>query len=219
MQTQVDQGMKTELSETTSALRILVHDLCSPLQSLIASNESLVLEALGEEGRQAVARIRRATQLLSAQVDDLSALARVQAGDMSSHDISFEVGALLQDLATMGHSGLTVVAPGAPVFARGDAALMLQVLDRLVRTVLAASQAPATLAVEIDQLNGESLSFCLQCADRPVLQTKFAQRLILVRVFAAALKGDLETVLKDPAGLMLILRVAVQFEDPNTLAT
>ena len=215
----MDQALEGVPAEITTALQILVHDLCSPVQSLIASNESLAMQTLDDEGRQAVARIRRATQSLSAQLNDLTALARVQAGDDArAHDISFEAGALLQDVAALGNYNLKVIAPLAPIFARGDAALILQVLDRLVRTVVGKSQARATLVVEAAQPQGE-LSFRLKCAGRPALPNKIVQGLILVRVIASALKGDLETVLTDPSGLLLILRVAVQFEDPDALAT
>ncbi|RZL90101.1 MAG: HAMP domain-containing histidine kinase [Variovorax sp.] len=216
---QVDQAIETAPTEMTAALYILVHDLCSPLQSLIASNESLSMQTLDEEGRQAVARIRRATQSLSGQLNDLTALARILAGDTKSHDVSFEVGALLQEVAAVGHRDLRVVVPIAPIFVRADAALVLQVLDRLVRTVVEASQAHATLVAEAVPPHGKYLSFRLQCADRHVLPSKVVQRLSLVRAIAAALKGDLETVLDDPSGLLFILRVAVQTEDPDALAT
>jgi signal transduction histidine kinase len=215
----IDQAVEAAPAELTAALHILIHDLCSPLQSLIASNETLSMQAaLDEDGRRAVARIRRATQSLSAQLNDLTALARIQAGDTKSQDISFEAGALLQEVAALGHHNLSVALPIAPVFARGDPSLILQVLDRLVRTAVAL-HGQGTLCVEEVGLHGRHLSFRLQFPGHRALPNKIVQRLKLVRVIAAALKGDLETVLNDPRGLLFILRVGVEFEDPNALAT
>lgn len=202
----------------TAALHFLVHDMCSPLQSLIASNESLSIQRLDEEGRGAVARIRRATQKLSLQLDDLATLARVQSGDQTSHEVSFEVGALMHEVAAQGNGNLRSVVPAAPIFARGDAVLILQVLDRLVRAVVQGNQSQVTLTVGQVTPQAKGLTFNLQCLELQALPDRLLERLNLVRVLAAALKGDLKVVSCAAAPTLLQLRVPVEIDDPDALA-
>lgn len=204
--------------QSTDALYRLVHEMCSPLQSVIASNESLSMQNLDDEGREAVARLRRASRMLSMQLDDLAMLVRFQAGDRTLENVSFEVGALMNEAAAQGNHRVEAVAPPEPLFARGDPVLMLQTLERLCRALLHGPETRAVLTLEECHPQTEWLTFCLTCEGLGPLPSGTKDRLALVRILASMLNGYLCVVSDDAGPSQFKLRVPAAFEDAHALA-
>lgn len=210
-----------------AALQLLVHELCSPAQSLLASSEELVTQQLDEGGRRALARIHRATQKILTQLNDLEALAHVQPGVQRPSCISFEVSALLEEVAALDQlrhvgklSRVAVRSPDAPIFVKGEAQLIQQALDRLIRMVLNGATEKVMLSVAAAPSTDGLLSLRMQCLESSPWSSwtsTVADRLNLVCLIAGALGGELRVSDADPAGPSFELRVGVEVEDPDAV--
>lgn len=210
-----------------AALQLLAHELCSPAQSLLASSEELITQPLDEGGRRALARIHRATQKILTQLNDLEALAHVQLGVQRPGCVSFEVGALLEEVAALDQvrhvgnlSRVAVRSPDAPIFVKGEAQLIQQALDRLIRMVLNGAAGKVMLSVAAAPSTDGLLSLHMQCLESSPWSSwtsTVADRLSLVCLIAGALRGELRVSDADPAGPSFELRVGVEVEDPDAV--
>ncbi|WP_213957501.1 hypothetical protein [Variovorax sp. dw_954] len=209
-----------------AALKLLVHELCAPVQLLVAASEDLIFQELDEEGRTALARIHRATQRILTQLNDLEALAQIQLDCQRPHRVSFEVGALLKEVAAAdrlrhidNNSRAAVKVPDLPIFVKGEAHLIQLALDRLVRTVLNGPAGQVMLSIGSASSSDRPLSIRMQClASSPwsSWSTIVTDRLSLVGLIADYLHGGLCVSDGNPTGPSFELRVDVEVEDPES---
>ncbi|MEJ8852154.1 hypothetical protein [Variovorax rhizosphaerae] len=209
-----------------AALNLLVHELCAPVQLLVAASEDLIFQELDEDGRTALARIHQATQRILTQLNDLRALAQIQLDNQRPHRLSFEVGALLKEVAAAdklrhigNNSRAAVKVPDLPIFVKGEAHLIQLALDRLVRTVLNGAAGQVMLSVGSAPSSDKPLFIRMQClASSPwsSWSTIVTDRLSLVGLIACYLRGGLCVLDGDPTGPSFELRVNVEVEDPES---
>ena len=140
---EAEQQAKSELKQSINTkaqfLSMVSHELRSPLQVIVSSVGLLGAGTAPDERRNAVARIRRAALMLGVQLRDLLTIARGEAGRLESNPESFEVTALVEDVAEIAsqaarEKGLqfTTDVPPDPVFVRADVQRISQVLANLV---------------------------------------------------------------------------------------
>src|SRR2546425_2817071 len=138
------------------------HDLRAPLRSIDGFSQ-VVLEdyaaQLGDGGRDALQRVRAASQRMATLIDDLLKLARVTRADMRTErvDLSGMAREIVLDIqrATPERAVEFAIAPGLE--AQGDAPLLRVVLDNLLRNGWKYSSKRPQARVEFNALeeNGE----------------------------------------------------------------
>jgi signal transduction histidine kinase len=114
------------------------HDLRAPLRSIDGFSQVVLQDygpQLDEAGRNALQRVRAATQRMGTLIDDLLKLARITRGEMRTELV--DLSALAQEIAaelqraTPERQVELAIAPGLK--ARGDPRLLRVVLDNLLR--------------------------------------------------------------------------------------
>jgi K+-sensing histidine kinase KdpD len=127
-------------------MRMLVHDLKTPLTSILATLELLGdgdLGLLGERQVQAVHDAEEKAEELLALVDEILELRRMESAEIVLDLVSLRPHELLNEIVRewerrLDHEGAHVtlnVAPDAPVF-RGDARLLKRVIGNLLENAL-----------------------------------------------------------------------------------
>ncbi|MDM0116781.1 hypothetical protein QTI66_32105 [Variovorax sp. J22R133] len=193
---------RPERVEVQVALRALVHELRSPLQSMLSSLDVLDAEDLQAAPRRAVNRMQRSALALETDLGDLATLLLIQSrdpgdlGDLGERAVVFEVGDLLrevEELAARMGLALTVAARAASIVAVADAHVLRSMLLRLVHAFakLPGSGAP-TISI-LETLAGvAALRFEVRCARVVAWTARFEDRLLPVRAMAGALGGHLD---------------------------
>jgi signal transduction histidine kinase len=114
------------------------HDLRAPLRSIDGFSQVVLqdyAEKLDEAGRDALQRVRAATQRMGTLIDDLLKLARISRSEMKREAV--DLSGIAQDIVaelqrtTPERPVACAIAPGLQ--ARGDARLLRVVLDNLLR--------------------------------------------------------------------------------------
>lgn len=131
-----------ELTAARSAFLAKVsHELRSPLQGIVSALDVIELRhsRAFEGDEDLLARMRRSSMLLNAQLRDLLTLAKGEAGRLEMHPEPFEACALVEAMAessreTATAKGLQLVMdlPPGPLFVTADGARIDQVLTNLV---------------------------------------------------------------------------------------
>ncbi len=131
-----------ELAVSRSAFLAKVsHELRSPLQGIVSALDVIELRHFRafEGDEDLLARMRRSSMLLNAQLRDLLTLAKGEAGRLEMHPEPFEACALVEAMAestrdTATAKGLQLVMdlPPGPLFVTSDGARIDQVLTNLV---------------------------------------------------------------------------------------
>jgi signal transduction histidine kinase len=208
-----------------TAIQSAVHDFRSPLQTLFSSIDALDPQHLDPEGLQALQRIRRSTQALDAQVGELATLLRIQTGAFYPDPVSFEVGALLEELEEIAAPivsdkglRLEIEQPERPIFAFADAALIRQALVRMLR-VLTKVTAQGEMRLSLDSLSPAlpALTFRARSVVRGGLTGELARRLLLVQMIATSLGGQIEFYQEPGRRSCFVLTIPVQLEDPDAV--
>lgn len=222
---QLHEAKESVDGQPDTAFRSAVHDLRSPLQTLFSSIDALDSHRLHPEAQQALLRIRRSTQALDAQLDDLVALLHIRSGTLGSKPVSFEVGALLEELkeaaaplAVENEPRLVLELPDHPIFAFADAAMIRQALARIVR-VLAKVTVQGEVRLSVDSSNSAlpALTFRARSAVRGGLTAQLTERLFLVQMIATSLGGKFESFEEPDRRSCFVLTIPVHVEDPDAV--
>ncbi|NUZ05755.1 ATP-binding response regulator [Piscinibacter koreensis] len=132
---------KRNVAARSSFLAKIGHELRSPLQAIISTLDVFEHRHRGAlpDGDELIARIRRSSLLLNAQLRDLLTLARGQVGRLELRPEVFDARELVsalagvtQELADAKGLKLSVVLPPEPLFLVADAARIDQILTNLV---------------------------------------------------------------------------------------
>jgi len=206
---------RPERIDVQAALRALVHELRSPLQSMLSSVDVLDAVELQAAPRRAVDRLQRSALALETHLGDLATLLLIQSGhsgDLGERADGFEVGDLLREVealaARMGLA-LKVQGPAAPIVAVADAHLLRSMLLRLVHAFAKLPDSGALTISTLETLAGVStLRFQVRCAHVVAWPAGFEDRLLPARAMAGAVGGRLD--LGDGAA---ILTMPARIED------
>lgn len=142
------------------------HDLRAPLRSIDGFSQILLEEhaaALNAEGRDNLARVRRAAQRMGTLIDDLLKLARVSRAEISREEV--DLSAVAADIAQAlrnqdaGRDAQIVVTPGLRV--NGDPRLLRIALENLLGNAwkFTAKRAAARIELGIQTFNGAPVYF------------------------------------------------------------
>ena len=134
------ESLQESLKAKGEFLSRVSHELRSPLQS-VTSALDLIEDRFDMNAAQAelLARIRRGTNALNAQVRDILTLARGEVGKMEINPMPFEARELASSVAREvrreaegKNLALEIVAPDQPIFVVADSARIDQVLTNLL---------------------------------------------------------------------------------------
>jgi signal transduction histidine kinase/CheY-like chemotaxis protein/streptogramin lyase len=134
------QRMVEESSEAKSRfLATLGHEIRTPMTGVLGMSELLLAGELAPRQRAQVDSIQRAGQHLLRLVNDALDLARIEAGKLSLLDETFDLHAMLDEVANLlrplaeakGLAFLVQRAPGTPRGLRGDPGRVRQILLNL----------------------------------------------------------------------------------------
>lgn len=205
-------------ADVTAALHCLVHDVRSPLQTILSSIDALDAAQLDDEIRRTVERLQRSAHSMDAHMADLATLMLIQSGAFTPQPVSFEVGELLGEVRVISaQSGLTasLEAMSEPIFAVADVVLLRGVLVRLVRAFSKlAGSGSVTVALDSVELTASVLVFRVGCARGRPWPQGFSERLLPAKAIAGAIGGRLQAVGSDS----VVLTVPAQIEDGDTVA-
>lgn len=206
---------RPERVDVQAALRALVHELRSPLQSMLSSVDVIDAHDMQAAPRRAVHRMQRSALALEAHLKDLATLLLIQSGD--SGDLGeradvFEVGILVREVenlaARMGLA-LTVVMPAASIVVIANAHILRSMLLRLVHAFAKLPESGALTISILETPTGLStLRFQVRCAHVVAWPVGFEDRLLPARAMAGAVGGRLD--LGDGAA---ILTMPARIED------
>lgn len=201
-----------QLVDVQAALRALVHELRSPLQSILSSVDVLDATELPAGPRRAVDRLQRSALALETHLGDLAMLLLIQSGDSGDHGDSrvrgdvFEVSDLLREVeALAARMGLALKVENGPasIVAVADAHLLRRMLLRLVLAFAKLPDAGALSITTRGTLHGVSiLRLQVRCAHVVVWPEGFEDRLLPVQAMAGAVRGRLDLV--DGAAILTI---------------
>jgi K+-sensing histidine kinase KdpD len=199
--------------DVTAALHCLVHDMRSPLQTILSSIDVLDAVRVDDEIRRTVERLQRSAHSMDAHMADLATLMLIQSKAFTPQPVSFEVGDLLAEVRVVSaQSGLkaSIEEPSDPVFAVADAVLIRGVLVRLVRAFskLVGGRA-VTVALDGAEPAASVLVFRVGCAGGGPWPQSFSERLLPAKAIASAIGGRLQAVGSDS----VVLTAPAQIED------
>ena len=135
------QSMAEQASEAkTRFLATLGHEVRTPMTGVLGMSELLLASDLDTAQRGHVDAIRRAGQHLLRLVNDALDLSRIEAGKLQLESGSFEVAALVHDVAGLmaplaerrGLAFTEQLAAGTPVALQGDRTRVAQILMNLI---------------------------------------------------------------------------------------
>jgi K+-sensing histidine kinase KdpD len=201
--------------ELTAALGRVVHDLRSPLQTMFSTIDELDSRVLEPEGKRGVQRLRRSVESMDRHLGDLAMLLLVQSGSLRERPVSFEVGALLEevgDLSERAGQAVLILKPRGPIFVFADAVLIRQMLVRLT-CVLSKMASQGSVSVSVDDAEAGTatvLRFRVRCAMREA-EHQVSTMLLPVKLIARALGGELD----DGKDGCYALTVPACLEDPD----
>ena len=147
------------------------YELRTPLTTIIGYAEMLERgdEGLSARGRGFVAAVRAAAVQLARSIDNVLAMAEIDAGEMLLEIEDVDVDALLSAAAQRWEAegraagvALAVADGGAAGLIRGDPRRLAEVLDRLIENALRHTPAPGTVTLSAARAPGEAR---LQVAD------------------------------------------------------
>lgn len=204
--------------DVTAALHCLVHDMRSPVQTILSSIDVLEAAPLNAEIRRTVERLQRSAHSVDAHMAELATLMLIQSKAFTPQPVSFEVGELLEEVRVVSaQSGLkaSVEVPSEPIFAVADAVLIRGVLVRLVWALskLAGSRS-VTVALDAVELAGSVLVFRVGCAGGRPWPQGFSERLMPAKAIAGAIGARLQALGSDS----VVLTVPAQIEDGDAVA-
>lgn len=189
-------------ADVQAALRTLVHEVRSPLQSMLSSLDVLDAAELPAGPRRAVERLQRCALALEAHLGDLATLLLIQSadseglGDLGTRSDVFEVRGLLREveaLAVRMGFNLKLERSGAPMMVVADAHLLRSMLLRLGHAFSKLPDANAiTISVQEGPPGSSSLRVELRSSEFVAWPTGFDERLSPVRVMAGAVGGHLD---------------------------
>ena len=144
------------------------HDLRAPLRGIDAFSQALIedyAERLDDDGRDHLARIRRAAQRMGLLIDDLLELARITRAELNVSDV--DLGALAREIAQelqneAPQRWAEFIIPAAASSARGDPRLLRVALENLLNNAwkFTGARSPARIEFGATQgANGESAYF------------------------------------------------------------
>ena len=199
--------------DVTAALHCLVHEMRSPLQTILSSIDVLDAVQVDDEIRRTVERLQRSAHSMDAHMVDLATLILIQSGAFTPQPVSFEVGELLEEVRVISaQSGLTasLEAMSEPIFAVADAVLLRGVLVRLVRAFSKlAGSGCATVALDGVELAASVLVFRVGGARGEPWPQGFSERLLPAKAIAGAIGARLQAVGSDS----VVLTAPAQIED------
>jgi signal transduction histidine kinase len=136
------QSLQQSLKAKGEFLSQVSHELKSRLQSVVSSLD-VIEERSSPTEAEMLARIRRGTDALHAQIRDLLTLARGEAGKMEVNPIPFEAGELMRSVACdvqpeAEANGLQMLVevPAEPIFVVADPARIDQVVTNLLTNAI-----------------------------------------------------------------------------------
>lgn len=142
------------------------HDLRAPLRAIDGFSKALLedcAEHLGDDGRDYLNRVRRAAQRMGILIDDLIKLSRVTRADtqIQEVDLSALAARVAQDLRSDAPERLADFAIEPGLVARGDARLLLIVLENLLGNAwkFTAGRTPARIEFGRCIQDGEEVYF------------------------------------------------------------
>jgi signal transduction histidine kinase len=161
-------AVRGETTRQTDVLKMVTHDLASPL-SIIALNAELIARIAKEDPvRDAAEEVTRAAARMQRLVFDLLDAARMEAGGLRivkrPHDVGALVAEVLQSYATLfAHRSMAFVAtgPAAPIVASFDHDRIVQVLSNLLGNAM--KFVPKNGSVELDvERHGNDVEFVVK---------------------------------------------------------
>ena len=137
------EAMERAITAKRKFLSMVIHEVRSPLQNIVASVELLAVKDSRPESVAAIRRIRHAVSVLQGQLRDLLTIARDDSAQWAIQVETFEFGELVRDvcaeLEEAAHAkGLTfgVEISDAPVTVLADPIRIAQVLRTLVENAV-----------------------------------------------------------------------------------
>ena len=149
-------------------MKMIVHDLKTPLSSVLATLEMVVdgdFGAINDEQRQALGEAEERAEVLLARIENLLEVTRVEQSAMTLNAEPIAPAAFLAEivfdwqhrLQQEGASAETDVTDDAPVF-RADRALLRRVFDNLLQNALSHSSLGVSVRLSARR-DGESILF------------------------------------------------------------
>ena len=155
---ELKEGLRRAVASRDEILRVVSHDLRSPLQSIVLGTEAIkdqaATGATAEIGKTAD-RILRVCQRMARLTDDLLDMVSLDAGRLGLHPTTLDLDALLREsidmhkahAASVGVSLTTDTSAGSSIWADRDR--LLQALSNLVGNALKFTPAGGTVSLHL----------------------------------------------------------------------
>jgi two-component system sensor histidine kinase/response regulator len=146
-------------------MAVLGHDLRTPLATVLASAELLVLNAADETSHAAAIRIRNSTQRMSRMVHQLLNLARLQGGRMQLHARAANLGeicrAVVEEFAARAGNERIALASRGDCAGTWDTDLLWQAISNLISNALHHGEPATQVAVDVDGSAAERITLTI----------------------------------------------------------
>ena len=152
-----------QLNEMFTA--VLSHDLRTPLSVVKLSSELLLLQGKDDISKSIGQRLKSSSVRMSRMVEQLLDVSRLRNGGLRLRCVPADLGALCEQICSEfdlgGNSARIAVEPQGDLQGRFDVDRMLQVLANLIGNALDHGDARATVRVQLDGTQPESLKVCV----------------------------------------------------------
>ncbi len=173
-----EQSLRESDRRKDEFLAMLAHELRNPLAPIRAAADMLAM-ASDESDRLRKDRIRQTSAVivrqvrhLTAMVDDLLDVSRVTRGLVKLEQVTLDIGRVILDaveqvrpLAQAKHHRLKVHTPPEPVYVKGDAKRLVQVLTNLLTNAVKYTPSPGWIQITLEAQNAQA---CITVKDNGI---------------------------------------------------
>lgn len=153
-------ALKATLQLREDMCSMMVHDLRSPVTSILLGSQMLLMQnVLSGQNQERLQLVYRAGQQLSSMINELLLLAKLEAGSLVLNQIDLDLNALattvvseLQELAQSKKLQLEVQLPEAGQWIKGDVNLLHRLMDNLLSNAIKFSPPDSTVALSVAYL-------------------------------------------------------------------